>query len=410
MSEPENESELKEELDDLFGDEDGGEQEEIVEEDEDNDDEQSETERTQQSQSQSIRNNTYLSQSEEEEEEYPEETQKKILDISLPRHAISSISEQTQILKTPMNLKISPHPFDPIEFKNEIEENQEKRILKKLNSKQIYNERIIEKLINETTIRWRYHNSGNDEIIKQSNSHFIQWDDGSISLKIGEEMFDVKTLPIADNYLVNSLENFEILQSNSQINQIINLFPSSNNSLHKKLLQNLKNIHSKDKILNTITEDDPLKQQRLADENEKRKLKMKKQLEAKRRIEEEKWERGESPSLKESSYKRFSRTYGDDDDDDDVGGAGLGEGYDEEDDFVAGDEEEVEEFDDDNEDEEEEGEEVEDDEENLKANAERLKKLKDEGAAKYREKSSTVEPETETRKRKRIIESDDEDE
>ncbi|KAI5950098.1 LEO1 [Candida jiufengensis] len=404
MSDQENESideavnessnELKEELDDLFGDEGEEEEEEGVIE---NDEIKSETEDIQ-SQSQSIRNN--YSPDEDEEEE--EETEKKVLDISLPRHAISMISENTQILKTPMHLNIAPHPFDPNAFKENIEDKQSQRIEQGLNSKQIYHEKLAEKLINESTIRWRYHNSGEDEIIKQSNAHFIQWDDGSVSLKIGSEMFDVKTLPITDNYLVKSYENAEILQSDSIIDKIINLFPASNDSIHKKLTQVIKNMHFKDKILNTTTEDDPLKQQRIADENEKKKLKMRRQMENKRRIEEEKWERGESPSIKESSYKRFARTYEDDDED----GEDQGE-YDEEDDFIAGDEEEVEQYDD--EEEEEEAQKEEDDDEKLKANAERLRKLKEDGAAKYREKSASVE-ENETRKRKRIIESDEEDE
>ncbi|KAI5955956.1 LEO1 [Candida theae] len=411
MSEAEdNREELKEEIDDLFGDE---------EEDEEQQQQQQQQQQPQSPQqnetfdgsdgegegeggNEDVRGRINFDQSGSEEEDYEGElTEKNILELSLPRHAQSSLTEGTQILRTPVHLNIEPHPFDPTVFKEEVENNALERVEKGLTSKQIYNEQLAEKLINESTVRWRYHNSGNDEIVKQSNAHFVQWDDGSLSLKIGEEMFDVKKLPTVDNFLVKSYKTAEILQTDSIIENTINLLPASNDSIHKRLTQVMKNIHNKDKILNTITEDDPLKKQRIADENEKKKLKMKRQLESKRRLEEEKFERGESPSVRESSYARFARTYGDEEE-------GVGEEYDEEDDFVAGDEEELERYDDEEEEEEEEGEGEEDDreEDEFEKGAERLRKLKEEGQAKYRESSA----EEETRKRRRIIESDEDDE
>ncbi|WLF79409.1 Paf1 complex component [Lodderomyces elongisporus] len=407
MSDEEREevSVAQEELDDLFG-ESGGE-----DQDQDQDQETKSDSEEQQSQSTSKRNRVdYDSQNEgsndDDEEEEEEEVEKKVLEISLPRHAVSSISEGTKILKTPAHLKIEPRPFDPNKFKDEVEYKMQERKEQGLTSKQIYNEQLAEKLINETTIRWRYHNSGNDEIIKQSNAHFVQWNDGSVSLKIGNEMFDVKSLPVVDNLLVRSHKTAEFLQTDSIIESNINLLPASTNSIHKRLLQVMKNVQFKDKILSTTTEVDPLMKQRIEDENEKKKLKMKRMLEAKRRLQEQKWERGDSPAVGGS---RAYSAYADEDEDDDDYGVGGGRGgaaeeYDEEDDFVAGDEEEVEQYDD--EDEEEEEEEVEEQEEEFEKGAERLRKLKEEGAARYREASV----EEETRKRRRIIDSDEDDE
>ena len=407
MSDEEREevSVAQEELDDLFG-ESGGE-----DQDQDQDQETKSDSEEQQSQSTSKRNRVdYDSQNEgsnDDEEEEEEEIEKKVLEISLPRHAVSLISEGTKILKTPAHLKIEPRPFDPNKFKDEVEYKMQERKEQGLTSKQIYNEQLAEKLINETTIRWRYHNSGNDEIIKQSNAHFVQWNDGSVSLKIGNEMFDVKSLPVVDNLLVRSHKTAEFLQTDSIIELNINLLPASTNSIHKRLLQVMKNVQFKDKILSTTTEVDPLMKQRIEDENEKKKLKMKRMLEAKRRLQEQKWERGDSPAVGGS---RAYSAYADEDEDDDDYGVGGGRGgaaeeYDEEDDFVAGDEEEVEQYDDEDEEDEEE-EEVEEQEEEFEKGAERLRKLKEEGAARYREASA----EEETRKRRRIIDSDEDDE
>ncbi|CAK9441930.1 uncharacterized protein LODBEIA_P57680 [Lodderomyces beijingensis] len=340
----------------------------------------------------------------EDEEEEVEEEEKQTLEISLPRHAISSISEGTKILRTPAHLNIDPHPFDPSKFKEQVEQKDEERTKRGLTSKQIYNDQLAEKLINETTVRWRYHNSGNDEIIKQSNAHFVQWDDGSVSLKIGNEMFDVKSLPVVDTLLVRLHKTAEILQGDSLVECNINLLPASNDSIHKKLLQVMKNVQFKDKILSTTTDDDPLKKQRLEDENERKRLKMKRQLENKRRQQEEKWDNGPGPGPRTSTSRR-SYAY-DDDEEEDGYDAGGGE-YDEGDDFVAGDEEDIEQYDEDDEEEDDgEGEgdmrgEAEEEEE-FEKGAERLRKLKQEGSSRYKE------TEEDTRKRRRIIDSDDE--
>ncbi|KAG7664404.1 LEO1 [[Candida] subhashii] len=410
MSEEErsDQEELHQEIDDLFGDDEDeieqqprksrnisrdsqdeedneGQEEEREEEDEDDEEEQEE-EREEEDED---------DEEEQEDEDYGE-TNKNIADISLPRHAISQVPEDdTYMLKMPVFLNIEAHPFDPNEFKDQINKSARLRSQQSdLTDKQIHNELVAEKLLNENTIRWRYSNSGNDEIIKQSNAHFIKWNDGSLSLKIGQELFDVKQLPIQDNYLVRTYDSLEILQNDSPINKTINLLPASTlTSTHRQLTQAVKNIQRKDKILSTITEDDPMKKQRLADENERKTMKLKRQLESRRRLQEERLERSNSPGVRnESSYERYARTYGEDE-------------YDEEDDFVANDDEEEEGGYSDAEEEEEE------EEEEFEKGAERLKQVKEKGAAKYRERSESVEEdEGKIRKRRRIIDSDNEDE
>ncbi|KAG2730735.1 hypothetical protein G9P44_006312 [Scheffersomyces stipitis] len=366
----------EEEVDDLFGDDEEEEEQDSVKksgrygenEDEDEDEDDG------------------------EDEEEPEEL--KNISISLPRHAISQKPEDdTYSLKMPVFLNVEAHPFDPTEFKERVQQTAAERSTRtSLTDKQKQNELVAEKLLNENTLRWRYSNSGNDEIIKQSNSHFVQWNDGSLSLKIGNELFDVRELPLTDNFLVKTHDSYEILQHTSILNKTINLLPSSTlTSTHRKLTQAVKSIQTKDKILNTITNDDPMMKQRLADENERKTLRLRRQLESKRKLQEERLERSNSPALRgherENAYERFARTYGE-------------EEYDEEDDFVAGDDEEVEGYDDEDDEEEEE----------YERGAERLKKLKDEGASKYRDNGREEdEDEKSARKKRRIIDSDDDE-
>lgn len=318
------------------------------------------------------------------EESSVEEHEDKVLEILLPRHAILGKPEDdTYVVKVPVFLNVEAHPFDPSEFKDQVKQNAEDRNKSTMDAKQIRNDLVAEKLINENSIRWRYSNSGNDEIIKQSNAHFVQWDDGLVSLKVGAELFDFKSLPLTDHFLVRSHDQYEILQNDSVLNKSANLVPSSTfTSTHRNLTEALKNNQKKAQILNTLTENDPLLKQKLADENERKSAKLKRQLEQKRRLQEDRLERTSTASSRtyEPAYERFEREYGDE--------------YDEEDDFVANDDEEVEEFDD------------EEEEEEFEKGAERLKQLKSEGDAKYR--SATPDEETQ-RKRRRIIESDDEE-
>lgn len=343
-------------------------------------------------------------QSATEEEEEEDDAELKTIDLSLPRHAISAkLEDDVYAIKVPVFLNVEAHPFDPNEFKDQVRQNAEARSNSSMDAKQVKNDLIAEKLLNENTIRWRYSNSGNDEIIKQSNAHFIEWDDGSISLKVGNEMFDFKSLPTTDSFLVKSHDNYEILQNDSILNKTANLLPSSTfTSTHRKLTEALKITQKKDKIFNTITDNDPLLKQKLADENERKSLKLKRQIEQRRRLQEERLERTGSPAvggygknLEEPSYQRFARTYGDDE-------------YDEEDDFVANDEEEIEEEEDDD------GPGF-DDEEEFDRGAERLRQVKSDGDAKYRKKSPIDEDaeeveESQQRKKRRIIEDDEDDE
>lgn len=325
----------------------------------------------------------------EAEEESKEATS---IEISLPRHAVPNKTEENIYnIKMPVFLNVEAVPFDPSEFKLQVTQNADNRSKLAMSAKQVTEDVVAEKLLNENTVRWRYSNQ-NDEIVKQSNAHFVQWDDGLLSLKIGGEMFDFRELPNSDNILVRLHDHLEFLQSDSIITRLANLVPTSTNSTtHRKLTQAVKNIQRKDKILNTLTENDPMLKQREADENERKLLKMRRQLEAKRKLQEDRLERstgsggGNGGGRYEPAYERFERTYGDNE-------------YDDDDKFIDNDEEE-----------EEEDEEEEEEEEDEDEAARRLTKLKAEGASKYSKRQDTPDEEEKARKRRRIIDSDDDE-
>ncbi|WPK27049.1 hypothetical protein PUMCH_004420 [Australozyma saopauloensis] len=335
-----------------------------------------------------------LNDDNDDEEEEEEDTKLlQAVDITIPRHAAShKPDDETYMLKLPVFLNVDAHPFDPNDFKEKLEKTAAEREKSNLNAKEMKNDTIAEKLLNENTIRWRYSNSGNDEIIKQSNAHFVQWSDGLTSLKIGQELFDFRPLPITDQFLARSYVEHEILQNDSAFTKTASLLPTSTSTdTHRKLTQAVKNIQKKEKILSALTHDDPMLKQRKADEDERKTLKMKRQLEQRRRLQEERLGKSDTPSIRGdsySSYNRPERSYAYDD-------------YDEDDGFVANDDEEQEE--------ELSDDELEAAEEEFEKGAERLKNLKQQGDSKYRA-SPAADDSEDRRKRRRIIDSDEEDE
>lgn len=52
------------------------------------------------------------------------------------------------------------------------------------------------KLKVENTIRWREVFDKDGNIVKESNARFIKWSDGSLSLHLGSEIFDVYKQPL----------------------------------------------------------------------------------------------------------------------------------------------------------------------------------------------------------------------
>uniref|UniRef100_A0A0K0DLW4 Leo1-like protein n=1 Tax=Angiostrongylus cantonensis TaxID=6313 RepID=A0A0K0DLW4_ANGCA len=51
----------------------------------------------------------------------------------------------------------------------------------------------------ENTIRWRFAQDGSGNVVKESNAKIVRWSDGSMSMVIGKEVFDVESVPIHGN-------------------------------------------------------------------------------------------------------------------------------------------------------------------------------------------------------------------
>ena len=81
---------------------------------------------------------------------------------------------------------MEPRPFDPQTYEDEIDEeetlDEEGRARLKLKV--------------ENTIRWRTNFDKDGNAIQESNARMVRWSDGSLSLYLGSEAFDVYRQPL----------------------------------------------------------------------------------------------------------------------------------------------------------------------------------------------------------------------
>lgn len=103
------------------------------------------------------------------------------ISIELPRCNIS-LGKELYFVKLPNFLSVDTKPFDP-NFYEDISSDED----------EILDEegRARLKLKVENTIRWRYSKDKDGEEIKESNCRFVRWSDGSLSMHLGNEVFDV---------------------------------------------------------------------------------------------------------------------------------------------------------------------------------------------------------------------------
>ena len=119
-----------------------------------------------------------------EAEEEPEVIPETVFDVEIPKIS-ADLGKELHFVKLPNFLSVETHPFDPQWYEDEIDEDE------------IQDEegRSRLKLKVENTIRWRnVLDKDTGETKKESNALMVKWADGSYSLHLGNEIFDVHKL------------------------------------------------------------------------------------------------------------------------------------------------------------------------------------------------------------------------
>jgi RNA polymerase-associated protein LEO1 len=104
--------------------------------------------------------------------------------VSIPNIPLPKSSDgQHWVIRMPNFVKVDSKPFHPDTY---VGPEHEEDFLGGTHERD-----MGIKLRVENTVRWRWAKNRNDQDHRQSNAHIIRWSDGSMSLRLGKEYFDV---------------------------------------------------------------------------------------------------------------------------------------------------------------------------------------------------------------------------
>lgn len=237
-----------------------------------------------------------------EEEEKEEEIPETRIDVEIPR-IVCDIGRDIHFVKLPNFLSVDPRPFSAETYEDEIDEeetlDEEGRARLKLKV--------------ENTIRWREALDKEGNTIKESNARMVRWSDGSISLHLGSEIFDVYKQPLQGDHNHLFIRQGTGLQGQAVFRTKLTFRPHSTESFtHRKMTMSLADRSQKStgiKVLSQVGHDpDAHRGEMIKKEEEKLRATLRRESKAKRVR-----ERGANRQLN-SSYIEPDREEGSDDD------------------------------------------------------------------------------------------------
>lgn len=133
-------------------------------------------------------------------------------------------------MKLPNFLSVETRPFDHETYEDEIDEeetlDEEGRARLKLKV--------------ENTLRWKESFNDEGKMVKQSNARFVKWSDGSMSLHLGSEIFDVYKQPLQGDHNHLYIRQGTGLQGQAVFRTKLTFRPHSTESFtHRKMTMSL---------------------------------------------------------------------------------------------------------------------------------------------------------------------------
>ncbi|KAI8448713.1 Leo1-like protein-domain-containing protein [Phakopsora pachyrhizi] len=131
----------------------------------------------------------------------------QVAEVTLPNLPLPNPSDGKHWdFRLPNFLRLETAPFDEQSFLNGSDETEERDEVEKSNSTGNSTH-----LSDHNVIRWRWVRGEDGTMVKQSNSRVIRWSDGSQSLQVGSELFDM--VYTFDNVQQQNRDNDPINQS-----------------------------------------------------------------------------------------------------------------------------------------------------------------------------------------------------
>jgi RNA polymerase-associated protein LEO1 len=170
------------------------------------------------------------------------------IDVEIPR-IVSDLGKDIHFVKLPNFLSVDTRPFDQDTYEDEIDEEE--------TLDEEGRQRLKLKVGN--TIRWRKFINNQGETVQESNARFVRWSDGSLSLHLGAEIFDVYKQPLQNDHNHLFIRQGTGLQGQAVFRTKLTFRPHSTDSFtHKKMTMSLADRSQKTsgiKILSQVGQD-----------------------------------------------------------------------------------------------------------------------------------------------------------
>lgn len=166
------------------------------------------------------------------------------IDVEIPRIA-SDLGREIHFVKLPNFLSVDTRPFDPDTYEDEIDEEE--------TLDEEGRQRLKLKVGN--TIRWRRFINNKGETVQESNARFVRWSDGSLSLHLGSEIFDVYKQPLQNDHNHLFVRQGTGLQGQAVFRTKLTFRPHSTDSFtHKKMTMSLADRSQKNPGIKILTQ------------------------------------------------------------------------------------------------------------------------------------------------------------
>lgn len=192
--------------------------------------------------------------------------------VSIKRYAPSHASTKSWVSRVPAFLNLDPQPFDADKFDE--------------------SGKSAEELAAETnTVRWTYAandstEEGAEKVKRVSNARVVTWSDGSQTLMLGNEHFEIKSHPQTEPaFITSSQEDQNVLATRQLVDNSMTFLPTSTSSAtHAMLARSLarKQESNQIRVGSVDTTEDPDKMQREIERTEQAKEKARRKLSAQR--------------------------------------------------------------------------------------------------------------------------------
>uniref|UniRef100_A0AAQ5YSX3 RNA polymerase-associated protein LEO1 n=1 Tax=Amphiprion ocellaris TaxID=80972 RepID=A0AAQ5YSX3_AMPOC len=157
------------------------------------------------------------------------------IEVEIPKVS-TDLGSDLYFVKLPNFLSVEPRPFDPQYYEDEFEDEE---MLDEEGRTRL-------KLKVENTIRWRVKRDEEGNETRESNARIVKWSDGSMSLHLGNEVFDVYKAPLQGDHNHLFIRQGTGLQGQAVFKTKLTFRPHSTDSAtHRKMTLSLADRCSK---------------------------------------------------------------------------------------------------------------------------------------------------------------------